>query len=145
MDDAQAQLRKLMTEHPDLPVICLAEGPDYDAYNSYYCSVSNAHIERLLWTRDVSEKWIRLPHQLYYDEEDAIEDVADGLITQWANHAREEGGMVMRKELNPARFLTRFCGFDCNGYTLGYMATDMAERIVPTFPWKDYIVIDCYC
>lgn len=144
MKDAQAQLRRLMEDHPEMPVICLANGVDSDEYCSYYCEVHVAHVERLLFTRDVSEKWIRLPHQLYYDEEDAIEDVADGLITQWANYAREEGGMVMWRELNPARFLTSFCGFDGSGYTLGYMATDMAERIVPMLPWEDYIVIDCY-
>jgi hypothetical protein len=147
MEDAQAQLRKLMAKHPDLPVICLADSLDADEYGgAQFCQVESAHIESLLMVGKIKGDGpkLPLPMSLYYDEDDAVEDLADGLLARWISHARDYG-MVMREELYPDRFLMMFCGYDywTRIYTFDDMAHDLAERIVSTLPWKKYIVIVC--
>ena len=146
MDDAQAQLRKLMAEHPDLTVICWADSLDADEYGgAQFCQVESAHIESLLMVGEIKgyRPKLPLPMSLYYDDDEAVEDLADGLLGRWTSHARDNG-MFMMEELYPERFLTKYCGYDYWArYTLDDMAHDLAERIVPTLPWKEYIVIGC--
>ena len=138
-----SQLRELMAAHPDMPLIakCPALPSDYD---HYWLDVCGASIDTILKPDDVKRKYgdcYGLNDENYYwDEDDAIEDVAECLFECWFDFALKHGMPYEYKDI-PYDALKKFCGAESD---MDDFAEDVATRIVEDMPWQDCIVIDCW-
>lgn len=142
----QAQLRSVISEHPDLPIICFCES--FEGDGCHYCEIDHVYVEQFVPTKDIREQFC-LPFKreyAYYIDEEEVEDViANGLFDRWYAHARTVGGMGEKpRTIEYDRQLTEFCGFECGDYSIYCMAWDMAEQLTQTLPWRKHIVISCY-
>ena len=142
----EEKLRKLIAEHPDLPIMCLAPSTPCD-YDTYYHDVCGASIERMLFPNEVNRMYSfpckGLPNGLvfsyfglnperYYDDIDEVaEEIEDWL---WDS----ECGQFWDKEHQNLK---------CHDWvTDGWIQTyrPIARMMAEDMPWHEYIVIDCY-
>ena len=136
------KLRKLMAEHPDMPLManCPALPSDYD---HYWLDVCGASIETILKPGDVERQYgdcLGLNDEKYYwDEDDAVEDVTECLFECWFDLALRHGMPYEYRDI-PDDALTEFCGAELS---IGDLSEDVARAIVDDMPWQDCIVIDC--
>lgn len=137
-----AELRKLMAEHPDMPLMADCPSLPYD-FDNYYLDVCGAHVETILKPDDVKKKYrhyFGLDYEKYYwDEDEATEDVAEHVFDAWYDIALEHG-MYNDYSKTPDELLTEFCNAESG---LGDLSEDLARAIVDDMPWQDYIVVDC--
>lgn len=122
-------IRKVLNDNPDLPVIVLGAQYGYDEWDSCYMDDISAETEWLLWPREAKLPGLN-DEKIYNDEDDATEDVAEGLYFDWECEAMKHG---MRYGGN----LEEFC---CPG--LADMADSLARAMVDAAPWKQYVVIE---
>lgn len=147
-DIGQVQLRSVISERPDLPIICLND--DSDGYECKYCEIDHVYVEQFVLTKDIREQ-LGLPFRRGFsddycnDEDEAVDIIANGLFDRWYGHAETVGGMGEKpRETDYDKHVTEFCGFECGEYSIYLMAWDMAEQLVDTLPWRKHIVIRCY-
>lgn len=135
-------IRKVLNDNPDLPVIVLAEQVGCDEFTSCFLEGVRAEVDWLLWPRD-TDLWGLNDERIYYDEDDAVEDVAYGLFDHWWDGAVRHG---LRQRANEPQddALTRFCGFEGSDMSLYGMADKLARKLVRDAPWKQYVVIDAW-
>ena len=137
------ELRKLMAEHPDMPLMAKCPSLPCD-YDSYYLDVCGAYVETILKPDDVKKKYghyFGLDSERYYwDEDEAIEDVGEHVFDTWFDVALTHG-MENDYSKTPDGLLTEFCDAESG---LGDFSEDLAKAIVEDMPWQDYIMVDCW-
>lgn len=146
-----AKVAKVIAEHPDLPMVCLAPSTPSD-YDTYWHSIVGARTARLLYPDEVqgvnqSNYWGLNSERIYSDESDAVEDVAGWLFDNWWDHAQIHGMRYERHGEAPDDVLTKYCGYDYDykhKVSIDRMAEVLAFELVEDMPWHEYIVIDCY-
>lgn len=143
------QLRSLMAEHPDLPMMVNSPSLPSD-YDTYYLDVCSARVDCILKPDDVEKRYgdyHGLNCEKYYnDEDDAVEDVSEWLFEIWFDKAWLYGMSFASTKANDD-ILTEFCGYEYdygNDVSIATMADNVARAIVQDMPWQDYIVIECY-
>lgn len=154
--EVNAEIRQLVEEHPDLPVMVLAPSTTCE-FDSYWHDATGARIAWLLYPTEVqgedwhdSSRYVGLSYERFYsDEDEAIEDVSDCLWDVWLNTATAHGMYAFAGETfdeprtaSPDDVLTTFCGYDL-GESLADMCDDVAREMVRAMPWHETIVIDC--
>jgi hypothetical protein len=145
------QIRQVLSEHPDLPVMLLTPncGCDSDGYSTYYHVDIEASVESVLKPDEVqdAENYVGLSSEKWYtDEDDAVEDVSTWLFERWCDDAMLHGmdNPYFSKEA-PDDMLTAFCGFEYRyerGRSMAIIAENLARQIVRDMPWHDYVVIE---
>lgn len=139
-----AQLRKVVAEHPELPMMVLAPSTPSD-FDSWYHDVCGASVESVLKPDDVAKQYkdaCGLNYERFYtDEDDAVEDVADALFDAWFDEALRHGMRQMTWDEVPSEMLTEFCGAEMD---MADFSGDVARAMVRDMPWQDYVIIDCY-
>ena len=123
-------IRKVLNEHPDLPVIVLGESIGGGDFTYYYLSHVEADVEWLLFHEEAKLPGIG-DDKIYNDEDEVRLRVAEGLCDEWEfeamKHGMEYGGS-----------LEEFCGMP----GLTDMADKLAEAMTNAAPWKQYVVIE---
>lgn len=142
----EEQLRKLIAEHPDLPIMCLAPSTPCD-YSTYYHDVCGASIERMLFPNEVNRmypvpckglpnglafKYFGLNPERYYDDIDEVAaEIEDWL---WDNTDGEtKGKWPDAYEMHAV--------YDMRAWVEVYRP--IARMMAEDMPWHEYIVIDC--
>ena len=147
------KIASVMAEHPDLPVIVNVPETPSD-YDNYYYAAKDAYVETLLDPNDVVAEFggtIGLnPSHLYWDEDSALDDVADFLYDRWFDCAWLHGMQYeyyMHRVLMPKdAVLTKYCGFaydHMHGSSILWLVDRIAREMVSAMPWREYVVIDC--
>lgn len=124
--DANAKLRKVLNDNPDLPVILLTEnGPD--DYYSYYHEGIEASVTELLFGSDVPNMGLD-ECRIYDDSDDVAEHIAESLYESWSDLA-----MWYRF----ATDLDELLGFDAADF-----ADTLADAIARDgMPWEKYVLV----
>ena len=125
----EEQLRKLIAEHPDLPIKVLAPSTPSD-YETYYFDAYCAEVCDLLFPNEVAELYgdsYGLDCERYYDD---VDEVADE-IEDWLWDS--ECGKALH-------------GFGANSLSDLWIEVyrPIARMMAEDMPWHEYIVIDCY-
>jgi len=121
-----AKVAQVITEHPDLPMLCLAPSTPSD-YDSWYHDVTGADVKQMLFSNEVAELYgdfFGLDCDRYYDDAD---DVAERIEDYWLWD--NDHGKPMEQ-------------FDDDEWAKTYQP--IAEMMAADMPWHEYIVIDCY-
>lgn len=133
-----AKVAKVIAEHPDLPMICLAPSTPSD-YDSWYHDVFGANVKQMLFPNEVAELYgdfYGLNCERYYDDKDEVEEECYDWL--WDNCGSDIDchmpKPVCLNDLCQVVAMNRFAK------TYGPIARMMAEDM----PWHDYIVIECY-
>lgn len=125
-----AKVARVIAEHPDLPMLCLAPSTPSD-YDSWYHDVCGAEVKRMLFPNEVAELYgdfYGLDCDRYYDDPDEVsERIEDYWL--WGN----DHGSALH-------------GFGANSLSDLWIQVyrPIAEMMVEDMPWHEYIVIDCF-
>lgn len=148
--EVSTEIRNLLEEHPNLPIMVLAPSVCGD-YDSYYHDATDASVVGILKPDDVKRQCGDYeglnPEKYYNDYDDAAEDVSECLFDSWMDHAIRHGCEPFHKDKAPDDILTEFCGYEydyTHDVSMATMADNLASEIVNYMPWQDYIVIKCY-
>ena len=148
------QLMRLMTEHPDMPLIADVPHTPGD-HDRYYVEVAGAYVQSLLDANEVSIRYDCSfgldPRRTYWDEDDVAEEVIDWLLDRWYDQAWVHGMMydhyTRRRGMSKDEELTKYCGYGydlAHGVSLARMAETLAFELVRAMPWREHIIIECY-
>ena len=130
------QVRNVLEQNPDLPVIMITEnGPDDYAW--YYHEGVDASVDWLLFG-EFCDGMVQFD-KIYNDEGEVEDEIAERLFESWWDCAIVHGMCgKMRIEDAPSDFLTEFCGAESN---LGDFADALARAICESLPWGKWVVI----
>lgn len=132
----EEQLRKLIAEHPDLPIMCLAPSTPCE-YDTYYHDVYGASVEHLLFPNEVKKLYgdtFGMDFDRYYNDAD---EVTEQVLDYWlwdGDHGHEL--MEEHKDSSGRRH------WDYKHWSETY--EPIARMMVDDMPWHDYVVIDCF-
>lgn len=122
-----AKVARVIAEHPDLPMICLAPSTPSD-YDSYYHDVYGASVQRMLFPLEVEKLYGETyginPERYFSDVDEVAEEIEDWL---WDSSSYGNGA-----------------GTICDFITWVPIYRPIARMMAEDMPWHDYIVIDCY-
>ena len=130
------QVRNVLDQNPDLPIIMITEnGPDDVAW--YYHEGVEASVDWLLFG-EFCDGLVQFD-KIYNDEDEAEDEIAERLFESWWDCAVEHGMRdKVRIEEAPSDCLTEFCGAESN---LGDLADALARAISESLPWGKWVVI----
>lgn len=130
------QVRNVLEQNPDLPVIMITEnGPDDYAW--YYHEGVDASVDWLLFG-EFCDGMVQFD-KTYNDEDEVEDEIAERLFESWWDCAIVHGMCgKMRIEDAPSDLLTEFCGAESN---LGDFADALARAISDSLPWSKWVVI----
>lgn len=130
------QVRNVLEQNPDLPVIMITEnGPDDYAW--YYHEGVDASVDWLLFG-EFCDGMVQFD-KIYNDEDEVEDEIAERLFESWWNCAVVHGMRGLPSiEGVPSDFLTEFCGAEFN---LGDFADTLARAICESLPWGKWVVI----
>lgn len=130
------QVRNVLEQNPDLPVIMITEnGPDDYAW--YYHEGVEASVDWLLFG-EFCDGMVQFD-KIYNDEYEVEDEIAERLFESWWDCAVDHGmPNRVRIEDAPSDLLTEFCGAESN---LGDFADALARAICESLPWSKWVVI----
>ena len=131
------QVRDVLEQNPDLPVIMITEnGPDDYAW--YYHEGVEATVDWLLFGEFCDGAGPQFD-KIYNDEDEVEREIAESLFESWWDCAVDHG-MNGRLGLNdiPSDVLSDFCGVEVD---MGDFADTLARAITDSLPWSKWVVI----
>lgn len=130
------QVRDVLEQNPDLPVIMITEnGPDDYAW--YYHEGVEASVDWLLFG-EFCNGLVQFD-KIYNDQDEVQDEIAEGLFESWWDCAVEHGmRSKVRIEDAPSNLLTEFCDAESD---LGDFADTLARAISESLPWGKWVVI----
>lgn len=124
-----AKVARVIAEHPDLPMMCLAPSTPCD-FDTYYHDVYGASVRKMLLPLEVEKAYgssYGLNAERYYsDIDDAAEDIED-----WLWDSTDVGAKTYRHE-----------AYDMHAWIEVYRP--IARMMAEDMPWHEYVVIDCF-
>lgn len=130
------QVRNVLEQNPDLPVIMITEnGPD--DYSWYYHEGVEASVDWLLFG-EFCDGMVQFD-KIYNDEDEVECELSEALFESWWDCAVEHG-MSDKLGLNDVSsdVLSDFCGVEVD---MGDFADTIARAITESLPWSRWVVV----
>ena len=128
----ERDVRKVMAEHPDLPIIVIGEQVSYAEWNYCYLEKLKATTAHLLFPSDATlYGCCGLDDFKIYDDFDDVRDaIAEELYLGWEMYASKHRGGT-----------TYLIDARDGGISISDMVETLAEAIAGEQPWREYVVI----
>lgn len=128
--ECAVKVAQVISEHPDLPMLCLAPSTPSD-YDSWYHDITGAEVKKMLFPNEVAEMYgdfYGLDCDRYYDD---VDEVSERIEDYWL----WDGGHGMPLQ-----------GFGASIIPDLWLKVyrPIADMMANDMPWHEYIVLDCY-
>lgn len=127
LKERQKEIRRIIAENPELPIMVLAPSTPSD-YSSYYHDVYGASVQRMLFPLEVEKLYgdtYGIETERYFND---VDEVAEE-IEDWLWDSSSYGNGV---------------GTISDFATWVPIYRPIARMMAEDMPWHEYVVIDCY-